>query len=303
MNIKLPFGLQNEQLVDISSVDGGLACNCICPCCRKQLIAKKGRIKEHHFAHYNSEECKGAIETALHIYAKDILENQKRIILPPVYLPNSNKLLFPSIEVYFDKVLLEKRIDNIIPDLVVFIKGKPLIIEVIVTHRVNRVKAIKIAELGYSAIAVYVRGLFNYTYYKAFGLQNFEKLLIEETKFKIWINNQKQNQIREQIKTIAVKKKIINLDGFYGDYPIVDNCPINKKIYKSGYKKGQSYASACHDCWNCQFGNVISDKIYSYDGKKLFDCEIHEVYCSGHQQEEIDNIIDNFKKRMLLIEK
>ena len=61
MDIKLPFGLQNGKLVDISFVESGLACNCVCPCCKQQLVAKKGNIKGHHFAHHNKEDCKGGI--------------------------------------------------------------------------------------------------------------------------------------------------------------------------------------------------------------------------------------------------
>src|SRR5580658_8030351 len=108
MKIKLPFGLQNGKLVDISSVESGLACNCVCPSCGQRLVAKKGEINQHHFAHHNAIECEGAVETALHIYAKNILEKHKRMVLPPVYLNHSDKLIFPATGVTFDKVVLEK---------------------------------------------------------------------------------------------------------------------------------------------------------------------------------------------------
>ena len=36
------YALHNDKLVHISSVPGGLDCECICPACSGKLIAKKG---------------------------------------------------------------------------------------------------------------------------------------------------------------------------------------------------------------------------------------------------------------------
>jgi ssDNA-binding Zn-finger/Zn-ribbon topoisomerase 1 len=294
MDIKLPFGLQDGKLVDISSVDSGLGCNCVCPSCGQRLVAKKGDFNQHHFAHHDRVECEGAVETALHIYAKNILEKHKRIVLPPVYLNNSDRLIFPPTEVAFDKVVLEKRLNNIIPDIIVFIRGKPLLIEIAVTHFVDKFKESKILALGYSAIEINVKSLFNTAYHKVFGYRDFEKLLIEETNFKRWVNNLKQNLISEQIKKLVTSKKVIH-SGLY-KYPTVDNCPIDKRIWKSGHKKGQSYASLDDDCWNCPFGEIIRKQKYFNNGMMVIEGKIREVYCCAHRQEEIDDIITKFKR-------
>lgn len=282
MIIKLPFGLQDGQLIDITSVESGLACNCACPCCEKPLIAKKGKIKQHHFAHHESEECQGAIETALHIYAKNILKKHTHIVLPPVYFINN--LIFPATEVTYDNVLLEKRIENVIPDIIIYIKGKPLLIEISVTHFVDRNKAYKIRKLGYPAIEIDVKSLFNPIHYKVFGYQDFEKRLIEETDRKRWINNNKLNFIREQIKKLAIPKKVNEIE-FSDNYLVfVNDCPINKRFWKSGYKQGKSYASLYEDCYSCPFGDIV------------YKDEQKEVHCFGHCKDEIDNIIMKFKE-------
>lgn len=295
MDIKLPFGLQNGKLVDISAVESGLACNCVCPSCRQGLVAKKGEFNQHHFAHDNAIECEGAVETALHIYAKNILEKHKRMVLPPVCLANSDKLIFPATEVTFDKVVLEKRVNQIIPDLIVFIRDKPLLIEIAVTHFVDKFKESKIFELGYSAIEINVKGLFNSAHDKVFGYRDFEQLLIENTDFKRWINNLKQNVISDQIKKLVTNKKVLH-SRLYG-HPMVDNCPLDKRVWKSGYKKGQSYALVEDDCWNCPFGEIIRKQKYYNNGMMVNEGKIREVYCSGHRQEEIDDIIAQFKRR------
>ncbi len=67
-----------------NEVDRGLACNCICPVCETQLVAKKGKKNEHHFAHYNAQECAGALETVLHLKAKEVLEKTNLILIPPI---------------------------------------------------------------------------------------------------------------------------------------------------------------------------------------------------------------------------
>ena len=86
MKLKLPFGLKDGKILHISQVEQGLNCGCICPNCQHPLIARKGSKTTHHFAHYKGKECEKALETALHIAAKEILSRYKRIILPRIEL-------------------------------------------------------------------------------------------------------------------------------------------------------------------------------------------------------------------------
>ncbi len=51
-DIELPFGLRDDILVHISQVQQGLACGCVCPQCKKPLVARSGSVLVHHFAHY-----------------------------------------------------------------------------------------------------------------------------------------------------------------------------------------------------------------------------------------------------------
>ena len=58
-------------MVYISQVENGLKANCVCPCCNKPLLAKKGTKVSHHFAHYEKADCQP--ETVLHFIAKNFL--------------------------------------------------------------------------------------------------------------------------------------------------------------------------------------------------------------------------------------
>ena len=46
---ELKYGLLGDKLVHINDVERGLACNCLCPHCKGQLIAKKGGKSYFHF--------------------------------------------------------------------------------------------------------------------------------------------------------------------------------------------------------------------------------------------------------------
>jgi len=48
--MKLPFGIYQGKYIHISEVNSGKT-TVLCPYCQQQLMAKKGRIKRHHFAH------------------------------------------------------------------------------------------------------------------------------------------------------------------------------------------------------------------------------------------------------------
>lgn len=67
----IPFALKDGRIVHVDSVDSGRACGCICPACKEMLVARKGRIRVHHFAHDAGAACDG--ESALHATAKLLL--------------------------------------------------------------------------------------------------------------------------------------------------------------------------------------------------------------------------------------
>ena len=80
----LTYALNKDgDLVHIDSVPNGKDCACFCPHCKSELCAKNGGSGTkmvHHFAHVSGADCVGAIESALHKMAKDVIEFEGTIL-------------------------------------------------------------------------------------------------------------------------------------------------------------------------------------------------------------------------------
>tara|TARA_R110002167_G_scaffold29013_19_gene97045 strand:+ start:4946 stop:6079 length:1134 start_codon:yes stop_codon:yes gene_type:complete len=149
MSAKLPFAESRVtgKMVSVVSVPSGLACNCVCPGCGSDLVAKKGTQTTHHFAHHSTEACRGGLETALHQMMKQVIENKRQVIWPeekgtvridgeygndPITM---NSYEIPGRGVKTIKNLQVEKADGpYIPDIQGVIDGQKIWIEVMVTH-------------------------------------------------------------------------------------------------------------------------------------------------------------------------
>ena len=74
------------ELRHIDSVPSGLNCECDCAACGKQLMARKGDERRHHFAHVSNYDCMYASEVAIYKAVSEELGKSLRLLLPPVTL-------------------------------------------------------------------------------------------------------------------------------------------------------------------------------------------------------------------------
>ena len=141
---KLRYGLCGDKLVHIDDVEKGLACNCICPHCKTQLVAKKGNHNVKHFAHYELADCNHGTETALHLMAKNIISQTRKIFVP--YIPKSEYDLSNRGKIMlFENAILEKQLsDNIRGDIVLYCGHSFLNVEIKVTHEVDPLKKLRL---------------------------------------------------------------------------------------------------------------------------------------------------------------
>jgi len=147
-NTKLPCGLSKDgTLVYIDEAKNGLACECICPGCKQPLVAKNnGKKNEHHFAHKSKDfNCEHGYQSALHYMAKDCFLEMEYFTFK-----KGSKIVRYKI----DSVLLETKVSEIIPDILVTCDGRPFIVEIFVTHAVDDEKKEKIKGLKISTVEI-----------------------------------------------------------------------------------------------------------------------------------------------------
>lgn len=204
---KLPYGLRKEgeveRLLHISEIlphESGLRCNCVCPNCGERLQAKLPKTKEDftpRFAHHNADTCDYATETALHMKAKEIIEREKRMVIPSVvaYYNNLSKEVSPKREVSFDRVVLERRVGNVIPDILAYKEERPLMLEITITHGIDDDKFEKIEKLGISTLEIDLSDMDT-----DFDPEFLRDQIIDSIDNKFWVYNAVEEKEKESLK-------------------------------------------------------------------------------------------------------
>ena len=240
--VKLQYGIRNGQVIhvnDLTKFESGIGCNCTCPRCGEILIAKlANQRRAKHFAHHpDAPPCdiQVAQQTALHRMAKVIIAREKKVVLPPVTFNLTDtqeyKQLSPTLKylcekdakeqvfeykgatrVGFDSVKLEKRLSNIIPDLICSRQGTECLIEITVTHPVDEQKVSAARELGLSMVEMNLSDKFSKE------LPNEEKLtdfLVNQTTNRVWKFNTLWRKEPDEIKNLA-QQKCAEYARYYG---------------------------------------------------------------------------------------
>ena len=84
MDCKLFGWAKNKdgKTVCVSDVPRGISCDCLCPHCGAPLLARKGNVRKHHFAHAKGMECQHGYEASVHLLAKEVFQETKTLCLP-----------------------------------------------------------------------------------------------------------------------------------------------------------------------------------------------------------------------------
>jgi hypothetical protein len=192
-DIEIPYALRAGAIVHVSEVARGLDCGCVCDRCGDALVARKGVYRQHHFAHYSNSDCSGAAESLLHRLAKELLSSVNSLALPSYTYRAKSKPRFGvpvSIEreilaasrVCIGSVAVEQSVGPIVPDLLLRSDEGDLILEIAVSHRVDRAKLRHIRRMNIPALELSLRA-------EDVLLSRAEllKLLIEDTSIKSWL--------------------------------------------------------------------------------------------------------------------
>ncbi len=217
---------RSGNLVSIYDVARGLACECICPSCRRPMVARtKDDIRVAHFAHYGTSDstCTSAGETALHMFAKQVLNERLEIALPELVeeVDFEREPVVSARRVRFDEAILETRIGHVIPDVILIARGRRLIVEFRVTHQCGPEKIALIQGLNIGAIEIDLSDLYGTR------LRDLAPAILFRAGRK-WLHNPHSKAARvragarAQLRRSAVAAEVSALVGNYEHVPPAD---------------------------------------------------------------------------------
>lgn len=209
----VPFGLKDGRLFEPLQVKRGLICNCLCPGCGGALISKhapSGKVAPY-FSHASNSACNTALESALHLAAKQLIEDERKLYLPELVATVRSKVpsfdhLLRSETVYrgvlskLKRVRVEESAGRIRPDLIVNTSTNEVLVEIAYTSFVTTEKLAQIVALGTSAIEVDVSDL------TVFNFETLAKRLFEPTPRSTWLFHS------ELAATEAALRKLLDAD-------------------------------------------------------------------------------------------
>jgi ssDNA-binding Zn-finger/Zn-ribbon topoisomerase 1 len=241
----------DKVLVSISEVESGLKCGCVCPSCGEQLIAKKGKKKAHHFAHYKLEYCEHGYQTSLHMAAKEILLKAKKLSVPSVELTfetyKKPEIISEQMEIQIDNVKLEKRMGDVIPDVIITSGGRELFLEIYVTHKVDEKKKTRLRKSGKSTIEIDLSKLD-----RDITEDELTEYIIHGLEYKTWVYNRLWDKWKERYGRAAEKIETIK---YYGESSCdIEVCPLGIKQEKNRYTKTL-------DCLYCPYCFRMQDSL------------------------------------------
>ena len=119
-------------------------------------------------------------------------------------------VIAPEKRYQLDSTKLEHRVTNIVPDVLAHVAGRPLLIEVRVTHEVDSHKLKRIQNLNVSAIEIDLSGA-----PRNLLPEDLEELVVEAGPHKRWVHNVVAARKREQVLSEATVRPMIERDSHF----------------------------------------------------------------------------------------
>jgi hypothetical protein len=209
--LKIPFGVTSDgRMVSVQEVSRGRACECVCPECGCELVAKKGDVIAHHFSHlvgaeFNPASCHHALETSIHRMAKQMIAERGGLRIPALVVSDTGfsaggevsarKKAFEEQWLAFDSVRLEHRIDPLRPDIIGYSRGQPFIIEVTVSNPTTAAKREQLRSLRIASLEIDL-SVVSYDV----TLPVLEADVVEGVKKKEWLWHPEMEALQQRVK-------------------------------------------------------------------------------------------------------
>ena len=243
--IQIPFGVGPDgRLVEPHKVRRGLACGCTCPGCGQPLIARRGRVRQAHFAHVSdATPCVNGTETALHRMAKQVLAEMRGLGLPALNvrrtLTDSRGRVHEDTEQVFDARVAWAEIVEIEverhqigrPDAVMRLRdGSELLVEFRVAHAVEKPKRDRSRKRGAAMLEIDLRPFFECDTHGEIKLRQF----LLGARHRHWISHPDWHRVAARLDQ-RLKDRVESIEPAYAIEPDgMARCrPLPKPQYRA----------------------------------------------------------------------
>jgi len=243
MRVVVKYGERNGELIHVDSVEKGLACNCICAACKRTLIAKKGDVLEHHFAHEADDViCSPSPETLIHRFAKQQVAKLKVLILPGFEVEADIEWadrirhtaywrVFPYFRLPVISAAVEVGLGTIRPDVLCKVEPKQIAVEVYFRHKVSPEKIERFQREHYlSAVELDLSNLPMNASAKEI------QVAINSPQRWTWLNNMYIGHFRDRLKNVLAISTRIFIPNRAEDEPYVTGNKIPSRLLRDSDK-------------------------------------------------------------------
>ncbi|HBN9632409.1 TPA: hypothetical protein L4Q87_000398 [Pseudomonas aeruginosa] len=194
---KIPFGERDGVLLRAFEVANGLACDCVCPGCRKPLnAANRGQKVIPHFRHAQAEDCVRGYKDGVRRAAVALIVAQQRLTLPAFSRQISattisghtllRDVTFQPAAITADAVERFVDLGEVMAHAVITAGGRQLIVRIKVSPRAEHERYQRLAHIAASSIEIDLSGL---SLEQINDPATFERAVLSDPSTKSWIRS------------------------------------------------------------------------------------------------------------------
>ena len=261
----IPFGLKlpEKRLVDVSEVDRGRNCDCICPSCKTALIARQGDKNEWHFAHDSKvastntvEACKYSFWVSVVLMAKQLLKDANALTLPSLTMYTNDATKYEvakNSSIKCNDLKVDVKIDTTTVDATFKLGKYSVAIFFTAPHRKDSIPheimsndKIGILEISLIDATQWLYGNNNRGSYR----KTLEHNIINNVKCKSWIYHPRKSAIEKQYNVSLYREMQHNFNDSVNMYDTPDINYVTSDSYGECVICGKNLTSngSCPEC-------------------------------------------------------
>ncbi|MEH6672031.1 hypothetical protein [Halopseudomonas sp.] len=161
----IPLGERDGQMFRAYEVENGLRCGCVCPGCRKPLVAaNQGQKRFPYFRHEELEGCANGRAEGVRRAAVQVIAQRGKLLLPgfsdaATFVAESGRVFtrdicFDPVEVQADEVERFVDLEDLRAHALILSKDRQLVVRIKVTARQEHERNKRLRAMNFSSIEI-----------------------------------------------------------------------------------------------------------------------------------------------------